>query len=62
MNTGPYQESAKIIAFPKRLGAAARRDWRGANVVDLAPYRPLADYGEGWYHAAAIAEDSDRKD
>jgi hypothetical protein len=63
MHTGTYQQTAQIIPFPKRfVGAAIRQNWRGENVVDLVPYRlPLADFGDGWYHAEAIAEDNDVK-
>lgn len=59
MTTGLHKEMARILTFPKRSGTASRSvEWRGQNIVDLAPHRlPPVDHGEAWYHDDAIKEE-----
>jgi len=57
------QQSAKIIPFPRRIGANSaglRQDH--APVPDFRPQpMPAVEFGSGWYHQAAIDAEPPRK-
>jgi len=58
MTDSPNRETAKIYQFPTK--ARARKAGHGANVKEIADLRSpryaYADFGNGWYHDAAICE------
>lgn len=58
MATEVHRETAQILAFPRRKPASVTR--LGAdrsNVVELSPRLAHCDFGDGWYHDAAIEDD-----
>jgi hypothetical protein len=57
------QESAKIIPFPRRIGANSvglRQDHASAPDSRAQPM-PALEFGSGWYHQAAIDAERTRK-
>ena len=61
MTTSSHRESARIYAFtprPRSPSNLLRQDGRA--VIDLithkAPAMPVIDFGESWYHQAAIKD------
>ncbi len=59
MATDFHREPAKIIAFPSSgRGGAGRFTARQMSAEEFASQRIMpVEYGSGWYHDAAIAED-----
>ena len=46
--------TAKILRFPARPTAPARRLLRGSGLGDQPQPLPPTEFGSGWYHEAAI--------
>ena len=64
MTTDPNKETAKIYAFPTRQNASSDRSV-GARHEDAKSRAPLVtptECGAGWYHDAAIQEDTLARD
>ncbi|WP_108519244.1 DUF2735 domain-containing protein [Bradyrhizobium algeriense] len=64
MNTGLSQGSAKIYQFPAggRAALGGRRYGETKTAEMTAQPVNLADCSGSWYHAAAIADDSNERD
>ncbi len=59
MQTPSHRETDTILAFPKRTLERRRPVPVGGDVVDLAARAlPLVEFGSGWYHEAAMQEES----
>jgi hypothetical protein len=59
MAMAPLHGTATIYQFPAKTRAAAGRQGYGEASVGALPgaFLPRMDFGSGWYHDAAIAED-----
>lgn len=53
-----HQQSAKIYEFPKgrRVSSLRNRDVARVGMETAVSRLPNMEYGESWYHAAAIQE------
>jgi len=60
MTTDP-RPSAKIYQFPRKPRASASFPGREALMIDRSPPAPRVEFGEGWYHEAAIQAERSRK-
>jgi hypothetical protein len=63
MTTDGHRQSATIYQFPTHAVRRPAGNFGDAKLVPMItpPHLPTVEFGSGWYHDEAIAEDQSRK-